>query len=162
MAEVAPAFFTGYLYSVHAVACVTHGVDGSLYGFVKGRPATTGVVLSLREKERRVAAFTGVSAVLEMVVIFSSECPFGTLESEDTVFFRSQLGAPFSLGLDDFSVGVLLSFHNRFVLNRRSGLNYRWLLRLGFVGRLLTSIACSRSGMGVKYDDTMFAAAAAG
>ena len=85
VAEVAATFFAGDLDADHPVAGVADGVDGALDRVVKRRPTAAGVVLGSGEKQRRAAAFAGVGAVLEMMIKFAGERPFGAFPPEDVV-----------------------------------------------------------------------------
>src|SRR5437763_736284 len=66
---------------------------------VESRPAATRVVLRLGAKELRAAARTAVHAGLEHMIVLAGKRRLRALFAEDAVLLRTQLSAPFRLGL---------------------------------------------------------------
>ena len=83
-----------------------------------------------------------------MMIELAGERPLRAFPAQDAVLLGRQLGPPLGVGLDDFFLGGLLRFHDRFVLGQLNGLGYRLGLGVDFgvVNRLRHRLGLGRGG----------------
>src|SRR5262245_58535556 len=106
MAEVGSAARAARFHPSHTVALVGVFLDvGALQRLVKTRPARTRLELRSGTEQRRATADTVVHACILGLPVLSREGPLGPRLACHMVLLRSQLSAPFGLGLDHFIFG---------------------------------------------------------